>query len=207
LDEVMSLETVDSTIDDFARRPTSSPEHELREAAVRVLEELGREFAKVLDKANEFGNFLIDVNVMMTGATLGSMAERYAGLLNQRGFHDLEEQAQRLRCQVVLTVQGHYRHIVGPAMIACAECNERLGNALVAAEMYQAVIADFSWLVDVWARTDEAPGDEDRCSLHCLAQAIKGVLKFRPDGTDVQAMESLHQQCEEILARSGQDEP
>lgn len=155
------------------------------------------------DKANDYPSNPITADVWLDGALLGPMAEGLASLLNQRGLTDLEEKAQTLRCMAVLAVQSHYHHIVGPAMVARAECNERLGNVQLAGQLYQAVVADFAWIVDEWGETDEAPTDEDRYSLQCLSLAISRVLKLRPDGIDVQAMGNLKQACVRVLARHG----
>ncbi len=203
----MNLDPVKSAIEDFARRPPESSEPELREAAMGTLKALHRECLRVQDNANDYPSNTIRADVWLDGAVLGPMAEGLAALLNQRGLYDLEEKAQALRCMAVLAVQGHYHHVVGPAMLARAECNERLGNTQLASQLYQAVIADFAWIVDEWEATGEAPTDEDRCSLQCLSRAIEGVLKLQPDNTDARAMENLHHRCLRILARQGGAEP
>jgi hypothetical protein len=170
----MSLDAAKSAIDGFARLPATSPEPELREAAIQALKALHRECLRVQDKANDYPSNPIAADVWLDGAMLGPTAEGLAALLNQRGLLDLEEKAQTLRCMAVLAVQSHYHHIVGPAMLGRAECNERLGNRQLAGQIYQAVVADFAWIVDEWATTDDPPTDEDRGSLQCLLRAIEG---------------------------------
>lgn len=205
MSNAMDLNSVKSLIDAFARLPATSPEPEMREAAMQALKALQRECVRIKEKSNGYPANPITANVWLDGAALGPIAEGLARLLNQRGLIDLEEKAQTLRCMAILAVQSHYHHIVGPAMLARAECNERLGNAQLAGQIYKAVVADFSWIVDEWGVTEGAPTDEDRGSLECLFQAIDRLRKVQPEDADVQAMESLHKRCAGVLARESHE--
>lgn len=197
----MTLDAVKNSMQAFAHLPAETPELELRERALAALRELHRECVRVRESANDYPANPITADVWLDGALLGPLAEGLAGLLRQRGLTDLEEQAHTLRCMAILAVQSHYHHLVGPAMLARAECNERLGKNELAVGIYQAVRADFSWLVDEWSGTEEAPGADDRCSLECLAQAVAGLLRHRPAGGDLRELETLREDCERLLAR------
>jgi hypothetical protein len=205
-DNAKSLDAARSAIDGFARLPAKTPEPELRESAMQALKALQCECLRVRENAKDYPANPIIADVWLEGAVLGVMAEGLAALLNQRGLTDLEEKAHTLRCMAVLAVQSHYHHIVGPAMLARAECNERLGNAQLAGQICQAVVADLTQIVDEWAGTGEAPTDVDRISLECLLRAVEGVLRLRPAGTDLRAMEDLHLRCAGVLARESRAE-
>jgi hypothetical protein len=197
----MNLDEVKKAIDAFANLPASASVSESRDVAILALKSVQRECQRVQEKSNDYPSNPITADVWLDGAVLGPMAESLATLLNRSRLYDLEEKAQTLRCMAVLAVQSHYHHIVGPAMIARAECNERLGNGQLAGQIYQAVVADFGWIADEWAAAQEAPAGEDRVSLECLLRALEGVRRFRLEGMDTQATESLHQRCSGVLTR------
>jgi hypothetical protein len=197
----MNLDTVGDAIKEFAQKSAETPEKELRNVAMRVLDVLHRECVEVSKKADGYPANPISADVWLNGAMLGPMAESLADLLDQRGLHDLEEQAHCLRCMAVLSVQSHYHHLVGPAMLARAECNERLGNPDLAVQIYQAVIGDFSWFVEQGESEPDAPSDEDRISLECLAQALDRIVAIQPDSADVAERRALRERCESVLAR------
>jgi hypothetical protein len=197
----MSLESIGADIEEFARMPTTVPVAERRDAATRVLKALDENIVRVRGRANNYPANPIQADVWVEGAALGPLAERLASLLRTQGLTDLEEAAHTLRGMAVLAVQSHYHYLVGPAMLARAECNERLGRAELAGELYECVVGDFRWILDEWSPLDEAPNCEDRISLECLLQALRGVLKHRPAGTDPADAEALLRRCGEVLAR------
>lgn len=197
----MPLDAVKDAIRRFENQPADASEADLREAARHALKTLHAECVRVQEAAGDYPANAITADVWMDGANLGLFAEGFASLLKDRGLIDFEEKAHTLRCMAVLAVQGHYHHIVGPAMLARAECNERLGNAEFASRLHQAVVADFAWLADEASDAEDAPAGDDRAALECLAEAIQGVLRHQPEGVDLASTEALRDRCTALLAR------
>lgn len=134
----------------------------------------------------------------MDGAALGPIAESVALFLRKHELIDLEEQAHSIRCRAILSVQSHYHHIVGPAMLDLGDCNERLGNNKVAIQAYEAVIADFAWFVDE-CEADIDAIEEDRECLDYLLQAIERRQRLDPASAD--RFSGLRDRCRIILDR------
>lgn len=197
----MDLDSVHDAIEKVATLPAEASEREMRESATQALMVLYRACAEVKEKANGYPANPISADVWFNGALLGPMAEKLAALLQQQGLFDLEEQAHSLRCMAVLAVQSHYHHIVGPAMIARGECNERMGNIKLAAQIYQAVIGDFEWFVEKWESETEAPTEEDYTSLECLDHAVAHLLELQPNIAQATHLHQLLERCRNILAR------
>lgn len=197
----MPLDAVKDAIRRFEDQPVDASEADLRDSARQALKTLHAECVRVQESAGDYPANAITADVWMDGANLGLFAEAFAALLKDRGLTDFEEKAHTLRCMAVLAVQGHYHHIVGPAMLARAECNERLGDAVLAGRLHQAVVADFAWLVDEASGSDDAPAGDDRAALECLAVALDGVLRHRPEGVDLASTEALRDRCAALLAR------
>lgn len=141
-----------------------------REKAEGLLSAIHRKCRQVEADAGDYPRSGIRGDVWIDGASLAPVAEHLADLLRARGEADLERWAHILRCRAVLAVQSHYHHVVGPAMLARADCEERLGNHEEAVGLYDAIVADFAFLVD--HIHGEAPSDEDQLSLESLCQAI-----------------------------------
>jgi hypothetical protein len=103
-----------------------------------------------------------------------------ADLLQQHHDFEREEVARVACCRAILAVQSHYHHIVSPAMIARGDCNERLGRLGVARQIYDAVIADFRWLVDEFDTDPESLDDGAFSAIGNLARAVERRLVLAP---------------------------
>jgi hypothetical protein len=131
-------------------------------------------------------------------AQLGkSLGEAFRGL----GMTELEEIATSIWTKATLQVQSHYHHIVGPAMLANADCNERLGRRARAADLYEAIIGDFRWLVDEWESEVEAPSEQDALSLEVLSTALKRRASLGGDADAIEVHRALLARLEPILRR------
>ncbi len=86
-----------------------------------------------------------------------------------------EEKALHLRTGPVCWVHGHHRHLVGPAMLDWAECNERLGNQEKAAMIYDAVVKDFVEILD-WDQNDKGY----KIALESLKKALEKSPQAAP---------------------------
>jgi hypothetical protein len=112
------------------------------------------------------------------GVKLGELAYQIALRLRKRGLKFPEEIALRVRLKALLQVQGHYHHIIGPAMIEHSELLEKLGRNEEASANYDCIISDFSWLISGYAHSNDLPNEEDSISIHSLYMALTQRLKF-----------------------------
>lgn len=100
------------------------------------------------------------------------LAEEFA----RREDTEREEKALHLRTGPVCWVHGHHRHLVGPAMLEWAECNERLGNQQKAAMIYDAVVKDFVEILN-WEQNDKGY----RIALESLQKALEKSPQAAPE--------------------------
>lgn len=75
-------------------------------------------------------------------------------------------------------MQGHYHHVIGPAMLEHSDLLVELGRTEAAAGSYDCVISDFSWLLDEYDGSDDAVIDEDSVSLESLHRALSRRLEI-----------------------------
>lgn len=196
----MNIQEIRQAIQDFAQTPVDGAAKSVQALAKQTLRTVEKACLEVKEKAGKYPENTIRADVWLDGAALGPLAGWMAQLLQERGLYHLEENAHTLRCMAVLAVQSHYHHIVGPAMLARAECNERLGNHDLAVKLYRAVIADFTWIVDEWIDETESPNEEDRESLAYLSQAIERTLALQPQAGDALDLFRILAQCKTVLA-------
>lgn len=112
------------------------------------------------------------------GVRLGELAYEIALRLRERGFQSVEEIALRIRLKALTRVQGHYYHIIGPAMTEHAQILANLERFSEAAKSYDSVISDFSWLLDEVEDSDGELDEEDKVSLESLRTALSYRLEF-----------------------------
>jgi hypothetical protein len=190
-------------IDEFLQCPPTASASQVRTLAENALSDLGRECERVQGQANDYPANPIRGDVWMDGAMLGHLAEGLAEGLKQRRLTELEEAAHTLHCMAVLAVQSHYHHIVGPAMLARAECNERLDRHEFAVLLYTAVIDDFSWLLDDCGEEQWPLSDDQRLSLECLQYALERVQVIRPASDRAGEFERTLDRVRALLPSSG----
>jgi hypothetical protein len=135
------------------------------------------------------------------GVKLGELAYQIALRLRARGLNAPEELALRVRLKALLQVQGHYHHIIGPAMIEHSELLEKLGRNEEASANYDCVIADFSWLISEYDESDYLPNSEDSISLHSLCAALTQRLKFDLADPEREIIEWKVRKVHALLAR------
>ena len=105
------------------------------------------------------------------GATIARCAEACARIAAAIGPLRLETNMQEIRIAATLAVCSHYHHLVGPAMIAVSDTYEREGWTDRAAGNYEAVIADFSWILDDLIEDEDAPDGDEATALGALRRA------------------------------------
>jgi hypothetical protein len=112
-------------------------------------------------------------DVWVGGVVLASLARGLAERLRERELGVVEELGWRLHAHVTCHVQGHYHHLVGPAMLAHADCLERLAKTTEALDDYRAVIYDFVGLVEEYAAEEGPLFDEQRTAIESLKTALE----------------------------------
>ena len=147
------------------------------EAAV-ALERLQESVVRVWREADGYPARPIRADVWIDGAACATMGHALTRRLRADGALEDETAASALWAQATLAVCSHYRHLVGPAMVAHADCHERRGDPERAADLYRAVVRDFADLADGGegggaGDEDGGAGDEDgRTAREALATAV-----------------------------------
>jgi hypothetical protein len=162
----------------------SEQEETNSEALYKFLLKLRRAIAS-LDR-NDYSIRPISMDTWLDGVGYVEMARTLALHLRENGWLIHEEIATALWAEAALQVQNHHPHVVGPAMIAWGNCHERLGNKCRAAQIYAAVIADFSWIAEKWKNNVALP-QTSVSALHCLKVALQKMLTIKTqDGNSAQ---------------------
>ena len=134
----------------------------------------------------------------MSGTGYANLCRRLTLHFRKSDWLAREENASALWARATLAVCSHYHHMVGPAMLANADCQERLGNTDKAAQMYRAVVADFEFLLGDDAAED--PVDEDeRTAIESLRTALRRLLDIGTDLEDRERLEQLRATAEAVL--------
>ncbi|HCS53133.1 hypothetical protein [uncultured Rubinisphaera sp.] len=196
--EVEQILQLDLSSDD------SREEHS--EFVVAVLRKLDTEIENISQQANGYPANPISALVWMNGAGYGSLASALTCHFHDAGWLKREENASALWAKVTLAVCSHYHHMVGPAMLANADCHERLGNTDRAAQMYGGVVKDFSFIADDWANESTSPTDDDRLALESLQTAVQRLLANGVNDLDGIDVTAIQQQTAFILSRPHPDQ-
>lgn len=171
------------------------------ELVLDVLRHLDAEIEDIRQQANGYPANPISALVWINGAGYGNLACALTHHFRNAGWLKREENASALWAKATLAVCSHYHHMVGPAMLANADCHDRLGNAERATPMYGGVVKDFAFIAEDWLNETEAPGDDDRLALESLQTATERLLSRDTrecDGIDLVLLQS---QVADILSR------
>ncbi len=174
---------------------------------LNVLRRLDVEIENIRRQANGYPANPISALVWVNGAGYGNLARALTGHFQNAGWLKREENASALWAKVTLAVCSHYHHMVGPAMLANADCHDRLGNADRAGDMYGGVVKDFAFIADDWANEPDPPHDEDRLALESLQTAIERLLTRGVRDLDGMDLASIQAQAETVLSRPRLDQP
>jgi hypothetical protein len=164
---------------------------------------------------------LKEISAIQGQATIGSVRSAgawmagndYANLAQALTLHFAtsgwllhEMNASGLWAKATLAVNAHYRHLVGPAMLAYASCKQRRGEIDEALESYAAVIRDFvceleDWMPENNVPENSAPEAEDRISLESLQTAVEQSLALGTGSVDEHDLKTLEANVKAILNR------
>jgi hypothetical protein len=168
---------------------------------VATLQQLEAEVNRVRQLAKNYPFNPIPVDVWFDGAGYSNLAQALTQHFKAVGWLKSEEMASLLWAKVTLVVMSHYHHSVGPAMLASADCQERLGNTERAALMYTGVVKDFVFLLENYANTDDLPNDQDRIALECLEKAVERLLSLGTKTVETIDLSEARFQLTPILSR------
>lgn len=173
-----------------------------RENIFALLVDIDRRIDWVKENANGYPNGTISGNVWFAGYRMAALGERLTEHFKAAGWLGNESNAANLWAKATLSVCSHYHDMVGPAMLAVADCAERLEDLDEAIRSYQAVVADFAWLADEWNEETVAPPEDQRLALSCLKTAAERLLALEASGERSPAqLATLIATLDDILAR------
>lgn len=180
---------------------SDSSREEHGEAVLNVLRRLDKEIESVRKQANGYPENPVSALVWMNGAGYGNLACALTGHFKKAGWLKLEENASALWAKATLAVCSHYPHMVGPAMLANADCHDRLGSADRATAMYGGIVKDFAFIAYDWVNETDSPHEEDRIALESLQTAVERLLIRGINDLDGIDLLSIQRQTETILKR------
>ncbi len=164
---------------------------------IDALQRLDKEIEAIREQAN--GDGTLSTQVWLNGVGYANLCRKLT--LHLRGADWLlrEENASALWAKATLAVSSHYHHLVGPAMLANADCQERLGNAARAAQMYRAVVGDFEFLVDE-DRPDGPLDEDERTAIESLRTAADRLLALGAAGNQQERLVAIRKNADSVLA-------
>ena len=115
-------------------------------------------------------------DMWVDGVRLAGQAEALARFLADKDCLPEQARATNVWAKATLAVCGHYRHLVGPAMIAVASISERMGDEKRATAAYTAVLLDFVCVLDGVEDDAFKPGVDDEVALRCLETACRRLV-------------------------------
>lgn len=202
-DRHSDFDSIKSEIDrilelDFA---TDDAREEHNNYVYDVLLRLDAELNRICQQAGGYPANAIRGDVWLDGWGYANHACALTHHFRKAGWLAREENASALWAKATLAVCSHYRHMVGPSMLANADCHRRLGNFDRATEMYTMVVKDFAYLARKWMETTDGPVDTDRVEVESLQTAIQRLLSRGIDRVDEFDLRLIRKQVDEVLAR------
>jgi hypothetical protein len=199
----MDFDTIKAEVEGILRLDFSSEasRDSNGELVLNVLRHLDSEVENVRQQANGYPANPISALVWMNGAGYGNLACALTHHFRNAGWLKLEENASALWAKATLAVCSHYHHMVGPAMLANADCHDRLGNSELATQMYGGVVKDFAFIADDWLNETDAPSDDDCLALESLQAATERLLSRGINDLDGINLISLQSHTKTILSR------
>lgn len=180
---------------------TEAARREQEEFTRNILLRLDREIESVRQRAEGYPAKPMAGDVWFAGAGYSGLARDLAAHFKRARWLEREEPASTLWAKATLAVCAHYPHLVGPAMLASADCHDRLGNWDRARELYASVVKDFAVLLE--DRDDETDRltDEDRIAIESLKVATDRLLARGEMQIDETDLISLQARAGELLER------
>ena len=169
------------------------------EQVIAVLKRLDKEIESIKEQASGYyPDGTISAQVWLRGAGYANLCRELTLHFRKAGWLAREENTSALWARATLAVCAHYHHMVGPAMLANADCQERLGNAERAAQMYRAIVGDFEFLLDE-DHADDPLDEDERTAIESLRTALRRLLEIGTGLKDKERLEQLLASAEAVL--------
>jgi len=134
------------------------------------------------------------------GVVLAEAARQVTAEFAAQPDPQLEERGLALVGRIVTGLLGQCHAFVGRAMIESARCIQRNGDPDRASTHVEAVLADFTVLLDQFE--NDAPFDEYVIALEYLLAAVELIIEVRGSFTE---LDTLRNQTKQVLSRSSTD--
>ena len=167
----------------------------------QTLSEMATDIDKVCDAADDYPEGVISGDVWMTGADYASHAQALTRHFAENGWLKHEANASWLWARATLAVCSHYHHMVGPAMIANADCCRRLGEIDQAVQMWSGVVKDFACLLDGYDDDPGGPYKDDRVAIESLRDSCVELQAAGLKTVDSFKLGKLVSKADAILSR------
>ena len=139
---------------------------------IRKLEDLADE---VSEKAGNYPHNPINGAVWINGAVVRNWSDALSYLFDMQEKSHEKAAVLQAKCKITCSIMSHYHHLVGPDMIEAADALITINDTATAKQYYQAVIADFEPLLQLWQEPLEtAIPEEGLISLKALMEAYNG---------------------------------
>lgn len=181
-------------------RPNSGHREAYGGQVLNVLERLNAEIERVRVQAGGYPATTIAGDVWFDGVGYANLASALTQHFNKAGWLKHEHNASLLWAKATLAVCSHYHHLVGPAMIANADCQERLGNA-GRAQMYAGVAQDFLVVLDGCDEDADSPTDDNRIAIESLRTAVVRLLAMGENEAGSISLAGVLSRADEVLSR------
>lgn len=172
-----------------------------RDEVYALMTELDARIEVIRQQAKGYPRNPVSAEVRFADYRMIGLAESLTQHFKATGWLGHEGNASGLWAKATLAVCSHYHHMVGPAMLANADCCERLGEPAEALARYRAVMNDFSFLLDEFEDCDAIREQSDRIAIESLKTAAARVLTLDAGSNDVASVASLISRAESLLAR------
>lgn len=181
-----------------------STESARKEHGKRVLAVLNRMLAEITTvekRANGYPHNSIKADVWFAGVDYSNLACALTEHFKKAGWLKREENASALWAKAVLSTCAHYHHMVGPAMIANADCNDRLGNMERSTDLYESVVSDFVDLLEDEPDGTRELSDDEATALKALETATERLLKRGKHKVKDIDLSSVQSRVKKVLGR------
>ena len=205
---VLAFDNARPEVEAFLKLDISSAkaDSEKGEQAKSVMKKMAIDIDQIERAARGNPENAIDTGLWLSGSGYGNLAQELTDRFRESGWLDHEQFASALWARSTLAVNATFHHLVGPAMLANADCQQRLGNTDRATYIYTSVFKDFVFLIATWQQNPAAPDGDDKAAIECLRTAIEKLTALgnsEVEGTD---LKTTGEHVLQILERSGSGE-
>jgi hypothetical protein len=177
LNELIKLGSILFALEEFKKAPDKE-----NQIALTLLECIRDGVMYIGKNVNNYSQNPINGKNWMDGAGLRTQADGLANYFIRKKDDQHILEALFLRVKLTNSIMSHYPNLVGPDMIAIARQHEKMGNAEKAKSFYNAVVKDFTSLVENVHEGLHDPevgtNDDDQEITQSLIDALEGLKRL-----------------------------